>query len=60
LEIINMAQQRQTPNGQRKESPDALIERARRVLLHEQRTGHADAAVRPGGLSSFIAYWGNG
>jgi ATP-dependent DNA helicase RecG len=57
LENINMAQQRQTPDGQRKESPGALIERARRVLLHEQRTGHADVAVRPGGLTSFISYW---
>src|SRR5258706_2920562 len=35
----------------------ALVERARRVLQHEQRTGHADAAVKPGGLESFIARW---
>ncbi|PWT77732.1 MAG: DNA helicase RecG [Chloroflexi bacterium] len=52
-----MAQQRQTSDGQRKESLGALLERARRVLLHEQRTGHADAAVKPGGLTSFITYW---
>src|SRR5690348_903554 len=34
-----------------------LIARARRVLLHEQRTGHADAAVKPGGLETFAARW---
>ncbi|HEU0025496.1 MAG TPA: ATP-dependent DNA helicase RecG [Ktedonobacterales bacterium] len=34
-----------------------LIERARRILLHEQKTGHADAAVKPGGLESFLAHW---
>src|SRR6185437_15519417 len=34
-----------------------LIERARRILLHEQRTGHNDAAVKPGGLETFIARW---
>ena len=34
-----------------------LIERARRILLHEQRTGHADAAVKPGGLESFLTRW---
>ncbi|MGH2515796.1 MAG: hypothetical protein ACRDHP_09080, partial [Ktedonobacterales bacterium] len=39
------------------EAMRALGERARRVLLHEQRTGHADAAVKPGGLESFVAHW---
>lgn len=34
-----------------------LIERARRVLRHEQRTGHDDDAVKPGGLEAFIARW---
>src|SRR5690349_7654852 len=34
-----------------------LIERARRILLHEQRTGHNDAAVKPGGLETFITRW---
>ena len=52
-----MAQERQTATGQRKESAGSLIERARRVLLHEQRTGHADVAVKPGGLTSFITFW---
>lgn len=31
--------------------------RARRILQHEQRTGHADAAVKPGGLEAFISNW---
>lgn len=35
----------------------ALIERARRILRHEQRTGHEDSAVKPGGLASFLARW---
>ncbi len=34
-----------------------LIERARRILLHEQRTGHNDTAVKPGGLETFIERW---
>jgi ATP-dependent DNA helicase RecG len=34
-----------------------IAERARRVLLHEQRTGHADVAVKPGGLEAFVAHW---
>jgi ATP-dependent DNA helicase RecG len=37
--------------------PHPLVERARRVLAHEQRTSHQDAAVRPGGVESFIARW---
>jgi ATP-dependent DNA helicase RecG len=35
----------------------ALIERARRVLLHEQRMGHEDSAVKPGGLEAFVSRW---
>jgi ATP-dependent DNA helicase RecG len=38
-------------------SAQPLIERARRILLHEQRTGHNDAAVKPGGLETFIGRW---
>jgi ATP-dependent DNA helicase RecG len=34
-----------------------LLERARRVLLHEQRLGHADTAVKPGGLEAFVTRW---
>jgi ATP-dependent DNA helicase RecG len=34
-----------------------LADRARRVLAHEQRTGHADSAVKPGGLLAFANQW---
>jgi ATP-dependent DNA helicase RecG len=34
-----------------------LAERASKVLQHEQRTNHADAAVKPGGLAVFFARW---
>ena len=34
-----------------------LGERARRVLLHEQRTKHEDVAVKPGGLALFFTRW---
>jgi ATP-dependent DNA helicase RecG len=43
--------------SQRPGEAQALAERARRVLLHEQRTGHADAAVKPGGLEAFATTW---
>ena len=33
------------------------IERARKVLQHEQRTHHQDQAIKPGGLERFIARW---
>src|SRR5579875_4156301 len=33
-----------------------LAERARKILLHEQRTNHADVAVM-GGLASFFSRW---
>ncbi|HEY7782350.1 MAG TPA: ATP-dependent DNA helicase RecG [Ktedonobacterales bacterium] len=42
----------QGPNGAR-----TIAERARKVLLHEQRTGFVDGAVKPGGLEAFIAHW---
>ncbi len=35
----------------------AMDERARKILQHEQRTHHADVAVRPGGLARFFAHW---
>jgi ATP-dependent DNA helicase RecG len=35
----------------------SYIERARKVLQHEQRTNHQDQAVRPGGLESFVSRW---
>ena len=34
-----------------------LVERAGKILQHEQRTNHADAAVKPGGLAVFFARW---
>src|SRR5689334_24591555 len=33
------------------------VERARKVLQHEQRTNHQDRAIRPGGLAAFTARW---
>jgi ATP-dependent DNA helicase RecG len=33
------------------------IERARKVLQHEQRTHHQDQAIKPGGLERFISRW---
>ncbi len=34
-----------------------LEERAQRVLAYEQRTNHADVAVKPGGLALFFSRW---
>src|SRR2546423_12260120 len=39
---------------------DALasyVERARKVLQHEQRTHHQDQAIKPGGLELFAVRW---
>ncbi|MDQ2902735.1 MAG: ATP-dependent DNA helicase RecG [Chloroflexota bacterium] len=33
------------------------VERARKVLQHEQRTNHQDQTVKPGGLEMFVARW---
>src|SRR5438270_12387903 len=33
------------------------IERARKVLQHEQRTNHQDQAIKPGGLELFVVRW---
>src|ERR1700730_11034251 len=33
------------------------VERARKVLQHEQRTNHRDQAIKPGGLETFVARW---
>lgn len=35
----------------------AYVERARKVLQHEQRTNHQDQAIRPGGVEAFTARW---
>jgi ATP-dependent DNA helicase RecG len=33
------------------------IERARKVLQHEQRTNHQDQAIKPGGMEIFVGRW---
>ena len=33
------------------------IERARKVLQHEQRTQHQDQAIKPGGMEAFAVRW---
>src|SRR6266700_1676020 len=33
------------------------VERARKVLQHEQRTHHQDQAIKPGGLDLFVVRW---
>ncbi|MFL5703383.1 MAG: ATP-dependent DNA helicase RecG, partial [Ktedonobacteraceae bacterium] len=41
-------------------SPHVLapyVERARKVLQHEQRTHHQDQAIKPGGLEVFVGRW---
>ncbi len=35
----------------------SYIERARKVLQHEQRTHHQDQAIKPGGLEIFVGRW---
>src|SRR5437588_11892033 len=35
----------------------AHIDRARKVLQHEQRTNHQDQAIKPGGLELFVVRW---
>ncbi|MGH2486935.1 MAG: hypothetical protein ACRDHE_13070, partial [Ktedonobacterales bacterium] len=53
-----MAQEtRETDAARRAAMSAALAERARRILLHEQRTGHQDSAVKPGGLEAFVTHW---
>src|SRR5579883_1142557 len=33
------------------------VERARKVLQHEQRLHHQDQAIKPGGLEAFVTRW---
>ena len=33
------------------------VERARKVLQHEQRTNHQDQAIKPGGIELFVSRW---
>src|SRR5436305_14696669 len=35
----------------------AHIDRARKVLQHEQRTNHQDQAIKPGGMELFVVRW---
>src|SRR6266705_4668777 len=35
----------------------SYVERARKVLQHEQRTHHQDQAIKPGGLDLFVVRW---
>src|SRR5205814_2271648 len=35
----------------------SYIERARKVLQHEQRTNHQDQAIKPGCLELFVVRW---
>ena len=39
------------------DSARQLIERAQHILAHEQRTGHQDNVVKPGGIEAFIERW---
>ena len=43
--------------GKQPDSARQLIERARHILTHEQRSGHQDNVVRPGGIEAFIERW---
>ena len=43
--------------GRQTDSARELIERAQRILTFEQRSGHQDTAVRPGGIEAFIERW---
>jgi ATP-dependent DNA helicase RecG len=52
-----MAQEAHTTGARPTGAPHPLVERAIRILRHEQRTGHTDSAVKPGGLESFVARW---
>jgi ATP-dependent DNA helicase RecG len=43
--------------GQKNGALAMYVERARKVLQHEQRTNHQDRAIKPGGLEVFAARW---
>src|SRR5579883_2203277 len=44
-------------SGQKSGALAMYVERARKVLQHEQRTNHQDRAIKPGGLEVFAARW---
>ena len=43
--------------GKQPDSARQLIERAQHILAHEQRSGHQDNVVKPGGIEAFIERW---
>src|SRR6185437_7540704 len=43
--------------GKQPDSARQLIERAQHILAHEQRSGHQDTVVKPGGIAAFIERW---
>ena len=43
--------------GKQGDGARQLIERAQRILAFEQRSGHQDTAVKPGGIEAFIERW---
>ena len=46
-----------TGTGKQTDSARQLIERAQHVLAYEQRSGHQDTVVKPGGIAAFIERW---
>jgi ATP-dependent DNA helicase RecG len=52
-----MAQEAHATGARPTGAPHPLVERAVRILRHEQRTGYTDSAVKPGGLETFVARW---
>ncbi|MGE5333232.1 MAG: ATP-dependent DNA helicase RecG, partial [Nitrososphaerota archaeon] len=43
--------------GKQTDSARQLIERAQHILAYEQRSGHQDSVVKPGGIEAFIERW---
>ncbi|HEX6542549.1 MAG TPA: DEAD/DEAH box helicase, partial [Ktedonobacterales bacterium] len=43
--------------GKQSDGAAQLIERARHILAFEQRNGHQDNVVKPGGIEAFIERW---
>src|SRR5215831_11847628 len=52
-----MAQEAHVTGAGATGAPHPLVERAVRILRHEQRTGYTDSAVKPGGLEIFVGRW---
>ncbi|BCL81388.1 DEXHc_RecG and SF2_C_RecG domain-containing protein [Ktedonobacteria bacterium brp13] len=53
----NIPQTTSTTLQQQIASLTSCIERARKVLQHEQRTNHQDQAIKPGGVEAFTRNW---